>query len=85
MPISPRSIIRLVPPEEKKGRLMPVGRSGCDGDAPPQQQHEQPHHCTGPDEAQLLADDGKDEVVLRFGHEKVLLAAVAQPQPGCPA
>ena len=24
MPISPRSIIRLVPPEEKKGRLMPV-------------------------------------------------------------
>ena len=24
MPISPSSIIRLVPPEEKKGRLMPV-------------------------------------------------------------
>ena len=24
MPISPKSIIRLVPPEEKKGRLMPV-------------------------------------------------------------
>ena len=49
------------------------------------QQHEQQHHGAGPHKAQLLADDGKDEIVLRLGHEQMLLAAVAQPQPCRPA
>ena len=58
---------------------------GGNGDPPPEQQHKQQHHGAGPHKAQLLADDGEDEVVLRFGHEQMLLAAVAQPQPGGPA
>ena len=54
---------------------------GCQRDAPPQQQGKQQDHRTGPDEAQFLAQNGKDEVVLRLGHEQVLLAAVAKAQP----
>ena len=58
---------------------------GGNGNAPPEQQHEQQHHGAGSHKAQFLADDGEDEVVLGFGHEQVFLAAVAQPQPGGPA
>ena len=55
---------------------------GGNGNAPPEQQHEQQHHGAGPHKAQFLADDGEDEVVLGFGHKQMLLAAVPQPQPG---
>lgn len=104
MPISPRSIIRLVPPEEKKGRLMPVFgmvlvttaifSTACSAtcttkpthqqcpeaalprvrrqrDAPPQQRTEQQNDRTRAQKAQFLAEDGKDEVVLRLGHEQM--------------
>ena len=47
-------------------------------DAPPQQQCKQQDHRAGSHKAKLLAQDGKDEVVLRFGHEQVLLAAAAK-------
>ena len=58
---------------------------GCDGDATAEQQHEQPHHCAGPHEAQFLADNGENEVVLRLGDEKMLLAAFPQTEAGGPA
>ena len=110
MPISPSSIIRLVPPEEKKRqadagigdgvgdyrhiqhclqghlhhkahyqqRTEPIRCMRRQRDAPPQQQCKQQDHRAGSHKAKLLAQDGKDEVVLRFGHEQVLLAAAAK-------
>ena len=58
---------------------------GRQRDSPPEQQHEQPHHSAGPHKAQLLANDGKNKIVLGLWHEQMLLAAVAQAQPGSPA
>ena len=43
-----------------------------------------PTTAQAPHKAQLLADDGKDKIVLRLGHEQMLLPAVAQPQPRGP-
>ena len=54
-------------------------------DTPPQQRAEQQNDRTRAQKAQLLAEDGKDEVVLGLRHEQMLLAAVAQPQPRRPA
>ena len=54
-------------------------------DAPPQQRTEQQNDRTRAQKAQFLAEDGKDEVVLRLGHEQMFLTTVAQPQPCRPA
>ena len=54
---------------------------GRQRDAPPQQQRKQQDHPAGPHKAQLLAQDGKDKVVLGLGHEQMLLAAAAKAQP----
>ena len=52
------------------------------GDAPQQQQYKEGHHRQGPDESQLLADNGEDKIVLGLRHKHVFLAAVAQAQAG---
>ena len=44
-----------------------------------------PTTAQAPHEAQFLADDGEDEVVLRLGDEKMLLAAFPQTEAGGPA
>ena len=46
--------------------------------APQQKRHKKENHQQRADKAQLFTDDGENKVVLRFGHEQVLLAAAAK-------
>ena len=58
-----------------------IRRLHPDGEAPPYQQREQNNDQHRPYKAQLLADDGEDEVVLRLGQEQMLLPGIAQALP----
>ena len=44
------------------------------------EQREHDHDDRRADKAELLADDGKDEVVVLFGQEQKLLPALAKAQ-----
>ena len=47
---------------------------------PENQHHEQQQHAQRADEAQLLADDGEDIVVVTLGEIEIFLTAFAEAQ-----
>ena len=61
---------------------MVVGRAEGDAHAAPDEEGVGQHEARDADEAELLAEDGADEVRVRFGQEEELLAAVSEAHAG---
>ena len=64
---------------EREQRAEAVGRLRGRPDPEPHEAAEEDEHQSGPDDAELLADDREDEVGVRVGQEAPLCLPAAEP------